>query len=140
MSFARLLVKRALALTAIGGLGCGAWWAFDHWFLIPTQRLQEYNTGRRVWDPLAEVLSEPVKADEGFVCPGGMLYGGNGVGQLQVTRTRKVKVIGKFGDDVLVVKMFNGVSDINGRNRPDLRMYTKDFRKALPCPAGDGQP
>lgn len=140
MSFARLLVNRALALTAIGGLGYGAWLALDHWFLIPTQRVQEYNRGQRVYDPLADVLSDRVKADEGFVCPGGMLYGGNGVGQMQVTRTRKVKVIEKFGDDVIGVKMFDGVRDINDRHLPELRMYTKDFRKALPCPGVDGQP
>jgi hypothetical protein len=151
MSFMGLLVRRAFVLGGIGAVGYGAWWAFDNLYLTPTKRVFEMNRGERVWDPLAEGLKGPVASDEGFVCPGATLYGSS-TADLQVTRTLKLKVIKKTasldrfdertGDAVLVVKVFGGVdiNDPKAINVPVFRIYSKDFRKALPCPARPAQP
>jgi len=108
--------------------------------LTPAKRVGEYNRGERVYDPLADILSAPVKADEGFVCPGAMLYGHSGSGDVKISRTRKVKVIEEFGDDVLGVKLLDGQNDISSPYVPERRMYRRDLRKSLPCPAGAGSP
>jgi hypothetical protein len=136
MSFGRSLLRAAVLVAGIGVLSYGVWRTYDDLILTPAKRVGEYNRGERVYDPLTDVLLERVKRDEGFVCPGAMLYGGAGVGDVKLTRTRKVKVIEKFGDDVLGVKLFDGQGDINNPYLPELRMYGREFRKSLPCPAG----
>lgn len=118
--------------------------AFDIGILTPTKRVQEYNTGKRVWDPLAALLSDPVRSDEGFICPGVVVHGPPSLGELKVDRIRKVKVIKKYGPDanfmfldptqhILGVKLLNGEND--PKHLPELWLYEKDFRKSLPCPA-----
>jgi hypothetical protein len=135
--FRKLLAGAAL-LAFLGILGYGAWRAYDNLILTPYKRVGEYNRGERVYDPFEQILSAPVRADEGFVCPGAMLYSVPGVGSLKVTRTTKVKAIEKFGADVIGVKLFDG-GDINSPSSPELRMYGRDLKKSLPCPA-TGQP
>jgi hypothetical protein len=110
------------------------------------------NRGERVWDPLTELLKGPVRSDEGFVCPGAMLYveqagAWSRAVDFKATSTLKVKVIRKTasldrfderaGDAVLVVKVFGGtdINDPKAMNVPIYRMYSTDFRKSLPCPA-----
>lgn len=131
--FLKLLVRAALVLTGVGILGFVGYKIFDIAVLTPSKRVFEMNRGERVWDPYAEILTGPVRSDEGFVCPGGMLYGDGG--DPRITRTRKVKVIEKIGENKLGVKLFNAPGETPGSQDREYSMYTKDFRKSLPCPA-----
>ena len=120
--------KLALVFGAVV-FGYGAWWVWETMVVNPTKRLIEYNTGKRVYDPLEAVFDAPVESDEGFVCPGVILHAHGGVGdRYDMNRPVKVKVIKPFGEGYLLVKAFDGQGDINSPYQPDYWMDSKELK------------
>lgn len=131
------LIGGAATVAFLGILGYGLWRAWENLIVAPYRTMVAYNHGK-IDDPLEDVLSAPVRSDEGFICPGTMVYDVPGVEDSATKRPLKVKVIEKRNEEFLGVKIFNGVSTID--SLPEIRIHSKDFRKALPCPASAGQP
>lgn len=147
MPFRKSLKVGAGLLAGAVIVGYVAQRAYESMIIAPYRAVQDYNTGRKVYDPLDAVFAAPVRSDEGFVCAGVTLYGGPQIGNLEVKRPTKVKVIKKYGTDanfgypldarqhILGVKVFDGQIDINSPNLPEMWVYEKYFKKSLPCPA-----
>jgi len=73
---------------------------------------------------------EPHRPEPGYVCPGTILFGPAGAGDLTVKNARKIKVIKNDGQ-IATVRLDDGQEERPGDVA--FRMHSKDIRKSLPC-------
>src|SRR5665213_143654 len=99
MSYTTRLATRSAALLAfIGAGGYGVFRLVTVYIIARYKQVVRSNTNPN-YDPSDDFLPEPVKADEGFVCPGATLDGGPGIGYMKVARPKKIRVMNKYGPD-----------------------------------------